>query len=152
MAIGPYRVFFDTSVYIAALISPSGAAGELIRLAEAGAIQMIVSQDVIIESDKVLAEKFPGLIQESRRLWKHLKPEIAPEPSPSQLKHFHQKLPKADAAILCSASLTKVAAFVTWNTRDFMAHGIQSLDDFPIVVPADCLVLFRKWIDPFLET
>lgn len=151
MAIAQCRVFFDTSVYIAALISPGGAAGELARLAEAGAIRMIISQEVIIESDRVLADKFPGLIQESRRLWKHLSPEMAPEPLPGQIKPFLQKLPRADAAILCSAHLANISAFVTWNTRDFMAHGVQSLVDFPIVIPAECLTFFRKWIDPFLE-
>lgn len=149
MVIAQYRFFFDTSVYIAALISPTGAAGELVRLAEAGAIRMVVSQEVIIESDEVLGEKFPDLIQESRKLWKHLSPEIAPEAQSASIKPFLQKLPKANAAILCSASLAKVSVFVTWNTRDFMAPGIQELVDFPVVVPAEGLTIFRKWVDPF---
>jgi len=63
MAIPQYRVFFDTSVYIAALLSPRGAAGELVRLAEAGVLRMVVSEEVIVESDRVLAGKFPELIQ-----------------------------------------------------------------------------------------
>ena len=151
MAISQYRIFFDTSVYIAALISPVGAAGELIRLAEAGFIRMIVSQEVIIEADRVIAGKFPELIQESRRLLKHLSPEMAPDPTPSQSKPFLEKLPKGDALILCSAHLAKVSAFITWNTRDFMAPGIASLVDFPIIVPGDGLKLFRKWIEPFLD-
>ncbi|MBI4667770.1 MAG: hypothetical protein HY747_01080 [Elusimicrobia bacterium] len=33
-----YRIFFYASVYIAALLSPQGAAGELVRLAESGSI------------------------------------------------------------------------------------------------------------------
>ena len=150
MAISQYRIFFDTSVYIAALISPGGVAGELIRLAEAGVIRMIVSEEVIIESDRVLALKFPELIQESRKLWAHLSPEIAPNPTASQIKLFLEKLPKGDASILCAAHRAKVSVFVTWNTRDFMSHYVSSLVDFPIVVPADCLKLFRKWIEPFL--
>lgn len=151
MAIPQYRVFFDTSVYIAALLSPNGAAGELVRLAEAGVIRMIVSQEVIIETDRVLAVKFPELIQESRNLWKHLGPEIAPSPMPNQRKTFLEKLPKGDAMILCAAHLAKPSVFVTWNTRDFMSSNIFSLVDFPIVVPIDCLALFRKWIDSFLN-
>ncbi|MBI3314908.1 MAG: PIN domain-containing protein [Candidatus Omnitrophica bacterium] len=151
MAIAQYRVFFDTSVYIAALLSVKGAAGELVRLAEAGVIRMVVSEEVITESDRVLVVKFPGLIQESRKLWKHLSPEIAPDPTTGQIKPFLEKLPKGDASILCAAHLSKVAAFVTWNTRDFMAPGVTSLVDFPIVVPADCLKLFRKWMEQFLE-
>ena len=70
MAIAPCRIFFDTSVYIAGLLSPEGTAGELLRLAEAGVVQMIVSEEVIIETDRVLAAKFPELIQENRKLWK----------------------------------------------------------------------------------
>ena len=151
MPVAQYRVFFDTSVYIAALLSPKGAAGELVHLADAGIIRMVVSQEVIVESDRVLVQKFPEFIQESRKLWKSLEPEIAPEPSSSQIKPFFQKLPKGDASILCSAHLTNVSAFVTWNTRDFMTGEVQSLVDFPIVVPAECLKLFREWIDPFLE-
>ena len=149
MAIPQYRVFFDTSVYIAALLSPGGAAGELVRLAEAGMIRMIVSEEVIVEADRVLAVKFPEFIQESRKLWKHLSPEMAPDPAGSQIKPFVEKLAKGDASILCAAHLAKVEAFVTWNTRDFMAHGVAALVNFPILVPADCLRLFRKWIETF---
>jgi len=151
MAIPQYRIFFDTSVYIAALLSPKGAAGELIRLVEAGVLRMVVSQEVIIEADRVLALKFPEFIQENRRLWKHLAPEIAPDPTINQVKLFLERLPKADATILCSAHLAKVSAFVTWNTRDFMGQHILALVDFPILVPADGLKLFRKWVEPFLE-
>ena len=151
MAIPPYRIFFDTSTYIAALISPKGAAGELIRLVEAGAVQMVVSKQVIIEADRVLTRKFPDLVQENRELWKSLAPEIAPDPTTRQSKLFLKRLPQADAMILCSAHLAKVSAFVTWNTRDFMGQPTSSLVDFPIVVPADGLKLFRKWIEPFLE-
>ncbi len=146
MIIPPYRVFFDTSVYIAALLSPSGAAGELVRLAEARVIQMVVCEEVIRESDRVLLAKFPELIQESRKLWKHLGPEIAPEPTSSQAKPFLEKLPKADGMILCAAHLVKPSAFVTWNTRDFLTSAVTALVDFPLLVPGDCLKLFRQWI------
>ncbi|MEI7902178.1 MAG: PIN domain-containing protein [bacterium] len=151
MPIPKYRLFFDTSVYVAALLSPDGAAGELVRLAEAGAVAMVVSEEVITESDRVLASKFPDLIQVSRKLWKDLSPEIAPAPSAEQTKSFSKKLHKGDAAILCAAHLAKVSAFVTWNTRDFMVPNVESLVDFPIVVPGDGLKLFRAWIEPFLD-
>ena len=149
--IPPYRIFFDTSVYIAALLSPGGGAGELVRLVEAGVVSMVVSEEVIIESDKVLAGKFPELVQQSRELWKHLSPEIAPDPTVDRLKPFSKNLDRGDAKILCSAHLAKVTVFVTWNTRDFMVPGVTSLVDFPIVVPADALKLFRQWIEPFLD-
>jgi predicted nucleic acid-binding protein len=151
MAIPPYRIFFDTSVYIAALLSPKGAAGELVRLVEGGVVRMLVSQEVIIEVDRVLSAKFPELIQANRGLWKHLSPEIAPSPNADQLRPFLRQLAKGDASILCSARLAKAPVFVTWNTRDFMRPGVEGLVDFPIVVPAEGLKLFRKWLEPFLS-
>ena len=151
MGIPQYRVFFDTSAYIAGLYSPEGAARELLKLAEAEAISIVVSEEVITEIDRVVTRKFPDLVQESRRIWKELKPEVVPNLSAADMKPFLEKLDKGDASILCAARLAKVSAFVTWNTRDFMAHGIDSLVDFPIVIPADALKLFRKWIEPFLD-
>lgn len=151
MAIPQYRIFFDTSVYIAGLYSPSGAARELLRLAEVQAIRMVVSEEVIIEADRVVAEKFPELIQESRKVWKELQPEVVPNPMPDKALPFRQKLPEGDAMILCAAHIARVSAFVTWNTRDFMVSDVASLVNFPIVIPADGLKLFRKWIEPFLD-
>ena len=151
MAAPQYRIFFDTSVYIAALLSAEGAAGELVRLVESGAIRMVVSEEVIVEVDRVLSRKFPMWVQQNRELWKHLGPEMAPNPTTDQIRPFSHKLPKGDALILCSAHSAKVSAFVTWNTRDFMVQGVEALVDFPIVVPADGLKLFRKWIEPFLD-
>ena len=146
-----HRVFLDTSAYISALLSSEGAAGELIRLVENHVIQLVISEEVVVEIDRVLYKKFPARIQRSRELLKRLAPEVAPNPTTNQLKPFLHKLDDGDASILCSAYLAKVSAFVTWNTRDFMAHGVDSLVDFPIVVPADALKLFRKWIEPFLD-
>ena len=151
MAIPQYKVFFDTSVYIAALLSPNGAAGELLRLVEAGVIHMIVSEEVITESDRVLSAKFPELVQDSRKLWKHLRPEITPNPTTRQVGSFLAVLPKGDALILCAAHLAKPEVFVTWNTRDFMNHRVSLLVNFPIIVPGDCLKLFRKWLQSFLN-
>ncbi len=154
MNIPSYRVFFDTSVYIAALFSPTGAAGELLRLAESGAITMVVSEKVIIESDQVLIRKFPKLIEDSRCLWKSIGPEISKNPLSKDLKHFVDKLLKSDAEILCAAQKSKsksIDCFVTWNTRDFMKPGISDIVDFPIVVPGECLNLFRDWLKQFLD-
>ena len=151
MGIPQYRIFFDTSAYIAGLYSTEGAARELLKLAEAEAISLVVSEEVITEIDRVMTRKFPDLIQESRRIWKELKPEVVSNPSASDVRPFLEKLDKGDAAILCAAHSAKVSAFVTWNTRDFMAHDVKLLVDFPIVIPADALKLFRKWIEPFLD-
>jgi predicted nucleic acid-binding protein len=122
-----------------------------LNLAESETVGMVVSEEVVTEIDRVTTRKFPDLVQESRRIWRELKPEVVLNPSLGDMKPFLEKLDEGDASILCAAQLAKVSAFVTWNTRDFMAHGVDTLVDFPIVVPADALKLFRKWIEPFLD-
>ncbi len=151
MSVLQYRIFFDTSAYIAGLRSPVGAARELLNLAATETVGMVVSEEVVTEIDRVVTRKFPDLVQESRQIWKELKPEVVPNPSVVDMKPFLEKLDKGDAAILCAAHFAEVSTFVTWNTRDFMARGVNKLVDFPIVVPADALKLFRNWIEPFLD-
>ena len=151
MSVLQYRIFFDTRAYIAGLRSPVGAARELLNLAATETVGMVVSEEVVTEIDRVVTRKFPDLVQESRQIWKELKPEVVPNPSVVDMKPFLEKLDKGDAAILCAAHFAEVSTFVTWNTRDFMARGVNKLVDFPIVVPADALKLFRNWIEPFLD-
>ena len=68
MGIPRYRIFFDTSAYIAGVYSQEGAARELLKLAEAEAISIVVSEEVITEIDRVMTRKFLNLVQESRRM------------------------------------------------------------------------------------
>ncbi len=151
MAVLEYRLFFDTSTCLAGLLSSSGAARELLRLAECGAVRMVVSEEVITEMDRVIAKKFPNLIQESRKLWKDLQPDVVPNPSVGKVRPFLEKLDLGDARILCAARESRPEAFVTWNTHDFMSQDVSALVDFPIVVPSRALELFRLWIEPFLD-
>ena len=151
MPLPQLRVFFDTSVYIAALISPEGAAGELVKLAEGGAIVMVVCEEVVREADRVLGRKFPELMQESRRLWKNIGPEVSPDPQVTEVEMFSKLLPAGDASILCAALHTNVVAFVTWNTCDFMKPGISDLVRFPVLIPEDCLKLIRERLDAYLD-
>lgn len=151
MSIPRPRYFFDTSVYIAALLSPRAVAGELIRLAESGVIGMVVSEQVVVESDDVLGKKFPSLIGRSRELWKYLKPHVVQDPPVLTCVQFSACLAAGDALILCAASRANVAAFVTWNTRDFLKPAVAKLVPFPILIPGDALKFFRQSIAPYLE-
>jgi predicted nucleic acid-binding protein len=53
------RVFIDSSVLIAAAISATGSAHELVRLGLAGAISLHVSSLVLQETERNLARKAP---------------------------------------------------------------------------------------------
>lgn len=54
-----YRVFLDTSVIIAAVLSEQGGARKIFQLGEAGVIQLIVGQNVLRECEEMVRRKVP---------------------------------------------------------------------------------------------
>ena len=51
---GKPRVFIDSSVLIAGVLSPSGGARAILVLAETEALQIVISQQVQVECERVL--------------------------------------------------------------------------------------------------
>lgn len=57
-----HRVFLDTSVVFAAVLSASGGARALLKLGESAAIQIWVGTTVLQEADEVFRRKAPDLL------------------------------------------------------------------------------------------
>jgi predicted nucleic acid-binding protein len=53
------KVFLDTSVVFAAVLSDQGGARVLFRLAEIGAIRLMIGPSVLKEADEVVRRKAP---------------------------------------------------------------------------------------------
>lgn len=56
------KVFMDSSALFAAAISATGAARELIRLAVNEEIELVISEDVILETRRNISRKVPELL------------------------------------------------------------------------------------------
>ncbi|WHZ17034.1 MAG: hypothetical protein OJF52_003885 [Nitrospira sp.] len=76
-----WRVFLDTSALIAGGVSPTGAAREVLRLAEARVIELIMSRQVLAEADRNLAAKLPTLLDDYHLLLRQLAPVVVEDPS-----------------------------------------------------------------------
>ena len=90
-------MFLDTSALIAGIVSPTGAAREVLRLCEAGAVELLVSRQVLTEADRNLSAKLPALVPDYRHLM-HLTaacilPELLWLQEPSKLVDSHPGLP-----------------------------------------------------------
>jgi len=59
-----WKVFIDTSALIAGILSPTGAAHEVLRLCEAGVVKAVMSRQVLVEADRNLSEKLPAFLSE----------------------------------------------------------------------------------------
>jgi putative PIN family toxin of toxin-antitoxin system len=138
-----WRVFLDTSALIAGLISSTGAARELLRLCEAGAVEVVVSKQVLVEADRTLSEKLGRLVSNFRVLMANMSPTLVEDPSREEVGLAAQVIDEKDAPILAAARSAKVDYLVTWNTRHFQTASVRAAVSFKIMTPGEFLVEFR---------
>jgi predicted nucleic acid-binding protein len=141
-----WQVFIDTSALIAGILSPTGAAHEVLRLCEAHVVQAVMSRQVLVETDRNLADKLPTLLPDYRAFLKHLAPRIAADPPRASVERAKELIHHNDAPILAAALLADVDYLVTWNTRHFQKKAVRDAAPFPIVTPGEFLEAFRQAI------
>ncbi|HEV2355740.1 MAG TPA: putative toxin-antitoxin system toxin component, PIN family [Puia sp.] len=142
-----WRVFLDTSAFVAGVVSAKGAAREVLRLAEAQVIELVLSEQVLVEMDRVLEEKFPDHIHDFRVFVKKLRPEVVDDPDQEQLSRFQSVIEKGDVAILAAAHSAKVDGLVTGDKNDFLKPKVKDSISFPVFDPGEFLKVFREWLD-----
>jgi len=75
------RIFIDTSVIIAGLVSSTGASAAVLDLCESEILEMVVNKQVLVEADRNLENKFPYLVQEFRSFIKDTIPTLVADPT-----------------------------------------------------------------------
>jgi|SRR5579884_2436409 len=103
MEIKRWRVFLDTRALIAGVVSPSGAAREVMRLGESGLIALVVSRQVLTEADRNLSSKLPAFFDDYRMLLKHLNLSIVEDPEDRMVRETRRVIHHNDAPILAAA-------------------------------------------------
>ena len=144
MARRGWNVFIDTSALIAGILSPTGAAHEVLRLYEAGVVKAVMSKQVLIEADRNLSEKLPALLPEYRRFLTHLSPLIVDDPPRPVIEQAREIIHHNDALILSAAIEAGVDYLVTWNTRHFQKKAVRDYVQFAILTPGEFLEEFRR--------
>jgi predicted nucleic acid-binding protein len=126
------KLFLDSSALFAGIASPSGAARVLLLLGETGQIALLVSEQVIAETERAVARKIPGILPELRQAILKSGLLILPDP-PAEvvLRRLDWISHAADASILVAAAQAEVDYLVTLNRKHF-------LDD-PQVAVRSCL-------------
>jgi predicted nucleic acid-binding protein len=141
-----WKVFLDTSALIAGILSPTGAAHEVLRLCEAGVVQAAVSRQVLVEADRNLSLKLPAVLPEYRLFLKQLSPLVVEDPSSDAVEHARGVIHRNDAPILAAAMESQVDFLITWNTRHFHKKSVTTYARFPILTPGEFLEEFRRSI------
>lgn len=145
MASERWRVFLDANALIAGTASQTGASAAILDLGEADELTVVVSQQVLMEADRTLVDKFPQSVVRYRSFIKNLAPNLADDPPPPAVEDAARVIHRNDAPILAAAKHASVDYLVTLNTRHFMTPRVRAFFPSPIVTPAEFLAAFRTF-------
>jgi len=134
------RVFLDTSVVFAAVLSPSGGSRKLFRLAEIGILRLVVGAIVLRECDEVVRLKKPSSAPQLAQLLAASRTETSPAPSTRQIRTAKSYVHYSpDAYVLAEAIQAGPDWFVTHDKEHFLKQRGKITLPFEIGTPGDLI-------------
>ncbi len=138
------RVFLDASVLFSASYSARGASREIIRRGIRDELIIVVSRYVLEEVERNLREKVPRAVGAFQEFVTLVSPEIADDPSPSELKEAASYINLKDAPIVVAAVRAEVEYLVTLDRRHFVQDPKVAERSGPnIVTPNELVAILR---------
>lgn len=140
------RLFLDSSVLFAAIFSATGGARELLRLSSEGLLHLLVSQDVLAESEQNLRAKAPNRLADLVGALALAGVEITDPPDVTTVQQCQRLVNYPnDAVVLAAAVAAGVDYFVTLDRQHFLDNAaLRAAVPFPLGTPGDCLAWFRE--------
>jgi predicted nucleic acid-binding protein len=120
------RVFFDASVIIAALLSPTGGSALLFQFIKTGLIVGLTSQTVIAE---VFGEDKPGKIDKYREEIEQFIANsglvVREAITPTDIAPYQDRIAAKDAHLIAGANLTKCLYLVSLDKKHVLKDEIR---------------------------
>jgi len=114
------KVFLDSSVIIAAVLSFSGGSFRLIRESVFKGYTLLISNYVLEECLRVLKLKYPEKIFILAMLLENFRFQIVKDPSQKEVEKLIKIIEPEDAPILAGAIKYKAKYLVTLDKKDFL--------------------------------
>ena len=142
------ELFFDSSALIAGIASRTGGARALLDYAEAGILTILVSEQVIAETERTIARKLPGYISVARQMIRSADVRVLRDPQPGDIAPYQGFIAHtADLPILVAAIKAQVGFLVTLNRRHFLDDpDVARKSNLRIGAPGDALAWLRAQI------
>ena len=139
------RAFLDTSALFAAIWSEEGGGRMLLRLGEAGAVQIVVSRQVLAELERATRRKAPHALASLAVLLDRCRIEVAPEPGREVLTTCKGLVAHpADAKILAAAIASQADYLITLDRQHFLENAkLRQAVPLFVGTPGDFLAWFR---------
>lgn len=138
------KVFLDTSVIFAAVLSPQGGARMILRLGEIGYLHLLVGPQVLRECETVVRRKAPDTLPDLALLLDTARVEVTSEAGQESLEQALRWLSHPpDARILAEALEAQADWLVTHDVRHVLAIPPDALP-LRIGTPGDLLQWLRQ--------
>lgn len=145
-----HRIFLDTSVIFAAVLSETGGARKLFILGEAGVLQLIVGSTVLRECEEVVRRKVPASLPTLAYLLELGKVEIVAQSSADFIEQATDIVAyKPDAYVLAEAIGSEPDWLITHDKAHFLNVNSRSKLAFRIGTPGD---LIQSLEDEFTQS
>jgi len=114
------RVFLDSSVLFSAIFSTTGHARDLLYHAAEDVVKIVLSQDVLDETERNLQKKSPNKLPLFTTLIALIQPEIVDDPTPQEVAQAAKYTVEKDAPIVAAAIKAKPDFLVTYDEKDLL--------------------------------
>lgn len=141
-------VFLDTSALFAGIWSKQGGGRLILRLAEAGAIRLVLSSQVISEIEGAIKRKAPDLMGLLAYLLDRSEAEVIREVENKHLRTCRSLTDHpADARILAAAWTGGIEYLVTLDRKHFLGNStLGKKVPFEMGTPGDFISWYRERI------
>jgi predicted nucleic acid-binding protein len=139
------RVFLDTSALFAAGLSEKGGSRLILKLGEAGAVQLWVGPRVLQEADAVLAHKAAENKALFALLLDQAKVSVGPEPDDTDWDLARTVVDYPPDVRTVAEALAVDADYLVSLDRKHLVGNPRALElPFPVGTPGDFLAWFRE--------
>lgn len=140
MTLKSRKVFLDTSVIFAAVLSPTGGARKLFQLGEAGMLKLVMGPNVLRECDEVVRRKVPASLPALAQLLALGRVETSIAPTKRQIELARSIVEyEPDALVLAEAISAQPDWFVTHDKEHFLKERNELGLIFHIGTPGDLI-------------
>jgi predicted nucleic acid-binding protein len=145
------NLFLDSSALFAGIVSSAGASRAILLLAEAEQITLMISEQVVTETERAIARKVPKALSHFRQAILTSKVGIVNNPSIQEVSAHHDLIAHPPyVSIVVAAMNAKVDFLVTFNRKHFIDDpGVSERSGLRIATPGDALAWVRDQISAF---
>ena len=119
------RVFLDSSALFSGVFSSRGAARLILRLGESGVVELLVSSQVVAETERALRRKAARVLGHLAIVLDASGCRVVPNPALEVVREWESLIPHLpDASLLAAAVAAGADYFVTLDRQHFLENAL----------------------------